>query len=122
MLKVPGLCAINHCLGRCFNPIIKVMLLDFLVAMAISFLDSANEKSGGSKMIRMAVAGVVGFVLIFIESMIVMKFKGYQSIEFGGIAPFINVWAMNFFLVFAILTQLTNWYENREDGKEEREL
>ncbi|MGJ7921240.1 hypothetical protein [Neobacillus sp. LXY-4] len=73
-------------------------------------------------MIRMAVAGVVGFVLIFIESMIVMKFKGYQSIEFGGIAPFINVWAMNFFLVFAILTQLTNWYENREDGKEEREL
>lgn len=65
-------------------------------------------------MIRMAVAGVVGFILIFLESMIVMYLKGYQTIEFGGLAPFINVWAMNFFFVFSILTQLTNWYENRE--------
>ncbi|MCM2534045.1 hypothetical protein NDK43_18855 [Neobacillus pocheonensis] len=62
----------------------------------------------------MAVAGVVGFILIFLESMIVMYLKGYQTIEFGGLAPFINVWAMNFFFVFSILTQLTNWYENRE--------
>jgi hypothetical protein len=72
-------------------------------------------------MIRAAVAGVVGFILIFIESMVVMKLKGYQTIEFGGIAPFINVWAMNFFFVFAILTQVTNWYENKmviKEGKE----
>ncbi|MDQ0200468.1 hypothetical protein J2S10_003657 [Neobacillus ginsengisoli] len=65
-------------------------------------------------MIRMAVAGVVGFILIFVEAMIVMYFKGYQTIEFGGLVPFINIWAMNFFLVFSFLTQLTNWYENRE--------
>ena len=70
-------------------------------------------------MIRMAVAGVLGFILIVIESMIVMYFKGYETIEFGGLASFINVWAMNFFLVFAILTQLTNWYENREELKED---
>ncbi|WP_147534656.1 hypothetical protein [Bacillus marasmi] len=72
-------------------------------------------------MIRMAIAAVVGFILIFIESMIVMELKGYQTIEFGGIAPFINVWAMNFFLVFAIVTQITNWYEQREDAKGEQE-
>jgi hypothetical protein len=70
-------------------------------------------------MIRMAVAGVIGFILIFIESMIVIHLKGYETIEFGGMAPFINVWAMNFFLVFSILTQLTNWYENREGLKED---
>ncbi len=64
-------------------------------------------------MIKAAVAGVVGFILIFIESMIVMKLKGYETIEFGGMAPFINVWAMNFFFVFAILTQVTNWYVNK---------
>lgn len=75
----------------------------------------------GDNMIRMAVAGVVGFILIFVESMIVMKLKGYQSIEFGGIAPFINVWAMNFFLVFAIVTQITNWYENKEEARGEKE-
>ncbi|MCL6572293.1 MAG: hypothetical protein K6T88_11510 [Bacillus sp. (in: Bacteria)] len=71
-------------------------------------------------MIRAAVAGVIGFILIFIESMIVMKFKGLETIEFGGLAPFINVWAMNFFFVFAILTQVTNWYLNNEDLKEDK--
>lgn len=64
-------------------------------------------------MIKASVAGVVGFVLIFVESMIVMKLKGYSTIEFGGLAPFVNVWAMNFFFVFAILTQLTGWYETK---------
>ncbi|MFZ7942976.1 MULTISPECIES: hypothetical protein [Bacillaceae] len=70
-------------------------------------------------MFRAAIAGVVGFILIFIESMIVMKLKGFATIEFGGMAPFINVWAMNFFFVFAILTQLTNWYANKESLKED---
>lgn len=73
-------------------------------------------------MIRCAISAVVGFILIFIECMIVMKFKGYQTIEFGGIAPFINVWAMNFFFVFAILTQVINWYETREELKEDRNI
>ncbi|MBT2733919.1 hypothetical protein [Bacillus sp. ISL-7] len=71
-------------------------------------------------MIRAAIAGVVGFVLIFIESMIVMKLKGLETIEFGGLAPFINVWAMNFFFMFAILTQVTNWYMNKESVKEDK--
>ncbi|MBT2729911.1 hypothetical protein J7E63_23915 [Bacillus sp. ISL-75] len=71
-------------------------------------------------MIRAAIAGVVGFVLIFIESMIVMKLKGLETIEFGGVAPFINVWAMNFFFMFAILTQVTNWYMNKESLKEDK--
>ncbi|MDF2903481.1 MAG: hypothetical protein K0S25_1119 [Bacillus sp. (in: firmicutes)] len=66
-------------------------------------------------MIRIGVAGVTGFILIFIESMIVMKLKGYETIEYGGLAPFLSIWAMNFFLVFAILTQLTNWYENKKN-------
>ncbi|MEH7351971.1 hypothetical protein V7150_00110 [Neobacillus drentensis] len=70
-------------------------------------------------MFRAAVAGVLGFILIFIESMIVMKLKGYATIEYGGITPFINVWAMNFFFVFAILTQLTNWYANKENLEED---
>lgn len=71
-------------------------------------------------MIRAAIAGVVGFVLIFIESMIVMKLNGLETIEFGGLAPFINVWAMNFFFVFAILTQITNWYLNKESLNEDK--
>ena len=70
-------------------------------------------------MLKAAAAGVLGFILIFVESMIVMRLKGYATIEFGGIAPFINVWAMNFFFVFAILTQVTNWYSNRSQLEED---
>ena len=71
-------------------------------------------------MLRAAISGVVGFVLMFIESMIVIKLTGAETVEFGGIAPFVNVWAMNFFLVFAILTQVTNWYMNRQELKEDQ--
>jgi hypothetical protein len=74
------------------------------------------------EMIRTAVAGTFGFVLVFVESFIVMKLKGYGTIEFGGITPFINIWAMNFFLVFSNLTQLTMWHDNRaaiEESDEE---
>jgi hypothetical protein len=74
---------------------------------------------GGFEMVKAAVAGALGFVLLFIESMIVIKLKGLETIDFGGIAPFVNVWAMNFFFVFAILTQVTNWIENREALKED---
>ena len=72
-------------------------------------------------MIRTALAGIIGFVVIFVESMIVMKIKGYSTVEYGGIAPFINIWAMNFFFVFAILTQLTNWYQNRDGFEKTKE-
>ncbi|PLS03122.1 hypothetical protein [Neobacillus cucumis] len=70
-------------------------------------------------MLKAAVAGVIGFVLIFIEAMIVMKLKGYETIEFGGLSPFINVWAMNFFFIYAILTQVTNWYINKQELNED---
>jgi hypothetical protein len=50
-----------------------------------------------------------------------MYLKGNQTIEFGEVKPFINVWAMNFFFVFAILTQITNWYQNRVDFEKNNE-
>ncbi|MEH7526078.1 hypothetical protein V7149_22840 [Bacillus sp. JJ1503] len=70
-------------------------------------------------MVRTAIAGIGGFILVFIEAYIVMVLKGYYSIEFGGMAPFISVWAMNAFLVFTILTHLKLWYENRESANRE---
>ncbi|MGA9227249.1 MAG: hypothetical protein WB217_12975 [Mesobacillus sp.] len=70
-------------------------------------------------MIRMAIAGVAGFVLVFIESFIVMAMKQYETIDFGGIAPFVSVWTMNFFLIFSILTHIKLWYDEREAQREE---
>lgn len=60
-------------------------------------------------------AGVLGFILLIIESLIIMQLKGLQTIEYGGIAPFINVWAINFFFVYSILSQIIHWYENKVD-------
>lgn len=70
-------------------------------------------------MLRACIASVAGFILVFIESFIVMELKQYQAIDLGGISPFISIWAMNFFLVFSILTQIKHWYEERELSKEE---
>ncbi|WP_253701479.1 hypothetical protein [Bacillus sp. FJAT-27445] len=67
----------------------------------------------------MAVAGAAGFVLVFIESYFVMIIKGFKTIEFGGISPFVGVWAMNFFLVFSILTHVKLWYDEREQARED---
>ncbi|QED48241.1 hypothetical protein [Cytobacillus dafuensis] len=73
-------------------------------------------------MVRLGISGIGGFILIFLEVYIVMFLKGYQSIEFGGISPFISVWAMNFFLLFSILTQIMNWYDQRSTAKVESSI
>lgn len=65
-------------------------------------------------MVRTSIAGILGLILVFIEAYIVMNIKGYYTIEFGGMAPFISVWAMNVFLILSILTHLKIWYNNRE--------
>ncbi|MFO1444790.1 hypothetical protein KDN24_16605 [Bacillus sp. Bva_UNVM-123] len=69
-------------------------------------------------MIRILAAGIGGFILVFIESYIVLYFKGYHTIEFGGIRPFVNVWAMNFFLLLTILTHIKFWHDEREAARE----
>lgn len=72
-------------------------------------------------MIRTVSAGLLGLLLLIIESMIVMKIKGDHTIEYSGIADFIAIWAMNFFLVFSIMTQLVKWYETKLHYKKTRE-
>lgn len=70
-------------------------------------------------MVRITAAGIGGFILVFIEAYIVLLLKGYHTIEFGGISPFVSVWAMNFFLLFTILSHLKLWLNEREATREE---
>ncbi|MDQ0157135.1 hypothetical protein [Robertmurraya andreesenii] len=67
-------------------------------------------------MVRTVLAFAGGFVLVFVEAYIVLIMKGYHTIEFGGLVPFLNVWVMNFFLIFTILTHIKIWYENKQEG------
>jgi hypothetical protein len=64
-------------------------------------------------MIRTLVAGMGGFFLVFIEAYIILILKDYQTIDFGGISPFVSIWSMNFFLLFSILTHVQPWIEER---------
>ena len=73
-------------------------------------------------MVRMTVAGIGGFLLVFIEAYMVLILKGYQTIEFGGMSPFISIWTMNFFLLFSIFTQLKPWLEEKMAVKEESSI
>ena len=77
---------------------------------------------GEKMMVRMTVAGIGGFLLVFIEAYMVLILKGYQTIEFGGMSPFISIWTMNFFLLFSIFTQLKPWLEERMAVKEESSI
>jgi hypothetical protein len=77
-------------------------------------LSKTHENGGGwVRMIKIGLSGVVSFILLYIESLIVMQLKGMQTIEFGDMTSFINVWAMNFFFVYAICTQIENWIQNK---------
>ncbi|WP_066047977.1 hypothetical protein [Robertmurraya korlensis] len=70
-------------------------------------------------MLRTIVAGIGGFFLVFIESFLVMKLKGWNSIEIGGIGPFVSVWSMNFFLLFTMFSHVSLWYERLQNEREE---
>jgi hypothetical protein len=73
-------------------------------------------------MVRMTVAGIGGFFLVFIEAYMVLIVKGYESIEFGGLSPFISIWTMNFFLLFSMFTQIKPWFEQRMAVKKETSI
>lgn len=68
---------------------------------------------GDLQLVRMTVAGIGGFLLVFIEAYIVLLLTGYGSIDFGGLSPFVAIWTMNFFLLFSIFTQIKPWIAER---------
>ncbi|WP_017754245.1 hypothetical protein [Calidifontibacillus oryziterrae] len=68
-------------------------------------------------MFRVGASFVLGFVLIVIESFIVMRLKHYSTIYFSSIEQFVGIWAMNFFLVFTKKTDINNWIHDRQNSK-----
>jgi hypothetical protein len=62
-------------------------------------------------------AAIFSFILIVVESFIVMELKNQSTICFGGVQPFVGVWAMNFFLAYAVLNHGKQWYLNRKETK-----
>lgn len=66
---------------------------------------------------RTFISFIGSFFLVFIEVYLVLLFKGYETIEFGTIGPFISVWAMNFFLLFSILTDVKMYLDEKKENE-----
>lgn len=66
---------------------------------------------------RTLISFIGAFFLVFIEAYIVLLIKGYETIELGSIGPFISVWAMNFFLLFTILTDVKMYLEEKKENE-----
>lgn len=65
---------------------------------------------------RTFISFIGGFFLVFIEAYLVLLIKGYETIEFGTIGPFISVWAMNFFLLFTILSDVKMYLDEKKEN------
>jgi uncharacterized protein (DUF983 family) len=72
-------------------------------------------------MIRFATSFLASFVLVYIQSVIVMKWNGYSSIQFDNMLHLTIVWIMNFFLSFSILTHLKPWLIKTQGVQESME-
>jgi hypothetical protein len=53
---------------------------------------------------------VIGFIMVYFQSLIVMKINGYTSIQFDNMTYLITVWIVNVFLVFSMLVHLQPWF------------
>ena len=69
-------------------------------------------------MYHFSFAAVISFILIIVESFIVMAIKNNSAIYFGGMEAFISIWAMNFFLAYAVLNHVKLWYQNRKEAND----
>ncbi len=53
---------------------------------------------------KLALSLIGGFILIYLQSLLVMKWNGYTSIVFHNVSILFTLWAINVFIVFSLLT------------------
>lgn len=62
-------------------------------------------------MVRISISLIASLILLYVESLIVIKVFHYENgIYFGNYQQLMVVCILNFFLVFSILTQLMPWF------------
>lgn len=67
-------------------------------------------------MVRIALSCIASFVLLYLESLIVMKVFDYSNgITFEDYHGLLIVLVLNFFLTFSVLTHLTPWFMRMND-------
>ncbi|WP_102347495.1 hypothetical protein [Bacillus sp. Marseille-P3661] len=64
-------------------------------------------------MFRVGASIILGLILFLFEAYIVMKLKNHNAAYLGDINQFISLWAVNFFFVYTILTDVKNSWESR---------
>ncbi|MEW9671046.1 hypothetical protein [Ammoniphilus sp. 3BR4] len=52
---------------------------------------------------KLALSVIAGFILIYIQSLMVMKWNGYSSIEFHNLSLLFSLWAVNVIMVYSLV-------------------
>ncbi|RXT13558.1 hypothetical protein [Ammoniphilus sp. CFH 90114] len=55
---------------------------------------------------KIALSIIAGFILIYLQSLMVMKLNGYSSIEFNNLSILFSLWAVNVIMVYSLLFNL----------------
>lgn len=93
------------------------MYIQFILSILTQCSQIFYSSKRGIPMQRTFISFIGSFFLVFIEVYLVLLIKGYETIEFGTIGPFISVWAMNFFLLFSILTDVKMYLDEKKENE-----
>lgn len=52
---------------------------------------------------KLAFSVIAGFIMIYIQSLLVMKWNGYTSIEFNNLSALFSLWAVNVFMFYSLI-------------------
>ncbi len=52
---------------------------------------------------KLAFSVIAGFIMIYIQSLLVMKWNGYSSIEFSNSSVLFSLWAVNVFFLNSVM-------------------
>lgn len=55
-------------------------------------------------MIRLALSILGGFILLYVQSLIVMYMNGYSNIQFSNLNVIFMIWATNVIILFGFLS------------------
>lgn len=52
---------------------------------------------------KLALSVIAGFILIYIQSLMVMKWNGYTSIEFENLSLLFSLWSVNVIMMYSLI-------------------
>gem|GEM_PF-3359049 len=53
---------------------------------------------------RFSLSILFGFILIWLQSLLIMKWNGYTTIQFNSLSSIFLLWMTNFFIIYSLFS------------------